>query len=279
MTECYGLYSRDMLYTTAMTSKYRDDKELITPERALSRQMIERAESFPITDFIMVFSSRLIHHLLDVSMIEVLDPILSLGCAAYSFPVYRICGTSTGMILSGIGGPAAAASAEELRVLFPLKHLILFGSCGTLTDLPESQLIIPDKAYRDEGTSFHYAEPSRYITIPNAERLRVIFEQLHIPAICGGTWTTDAFYRETVQKRNQLVREGCICVEMECAGLQAFCDYRGIEFFPFFYSADTLHEDWFRRTLGTKEADASFAAFTAARAAAEVLQNKSQNPE
>lgn len=38
---------------------------------------------------------------------------------------------------------------------------------------------------------------------------------------------------------------GAVCVEMECAGMQALCDFRGTEFFQFFYAGDNLdHSSW-----------------------------------
>ena len=37
--------------------------------------------------------------------------------------------------------------------------------------------------------------------------------------------------------------EGCICVEIESAGIQALCNFHGIEFFTFFFGADILNND------------------------------------
>lgn len=34
--------------------------------------------------------------------------------------------------------------------------------------------------------------------------------------------------------------EGCIAVEMECAGVQAVCDFRGLELYNFLFSGDLL---------------------------------------
>ena len=56
----------------------------------------------------------------------------------------------------------------------------------------------------------------------------------------GKTWTTDSFYRETVNNFQKRKAEGCISVEMECAGLQAMCDFRGLELYAFFTSGDLL---------------------------------------
>ena len=67
----------------------------------------------------------------------------------------------------------------------------------------------------------------------------------------GITWTTDACYMETRDKVNRRRERGAICVEMECAGMQAVCDFRGTEFFQFFYAGDNLdHSSWEPRSLG-----------------------------
>lgn len=258
-----------------ITDSYDNDRTpLLTPQDTLSDTVKQAAEQASLDTVLLVFSNRLIQKLQERNEIEELSPQVLLGDASARHPVFRVRGTDIGILLSGIGGPSAAGNAEELRVLFPLKNLFLFGSCGTLTDLKEGSLIVPEKAYRDEGTSYHYAPASDYIDIPQAETLRGIFDQLEIPHVSGNTWTTDAFYRETAAKRDCLVNEGCVCVEMECASVQAVCTYYGINFFPFFYSADSLHSTWTRRILGEKEQSASLAAFHAAVSAAEILQER-----
>ena len=49
-------------------------------------------------------------------------------------------------------------------------------------------------------------------------------------------------------------KEGCIAVEMECAGVQAVCDFRGLEYYTFLISGDLLDaKEWDRRILGNDE--------------------------
>lgn len=37
---------------------------------------------------------------------------------------------------------------------------------------------------------------------------------------------------------------------MECAGMQALCDFRNVEFFQYFYAGDNLdHQNWDPRSL------------------------------
>lgn len=75
-----------------------------------------------------------------------------------------------------------------------------------------------------------------------------------VPFITGKTWTTDAIFRETVNKAEKLRGEGCIAVEMECAGVQAVCQSKGFGLYNFLFASDHLGEtEWTNRLLGTEE--------------------------
>ena len=84
--------------------------------------------------------------------------------------------------------------------------------------------MIPTEAYRDEGTSYHYAPASDYIGIKNCGIVREFMEKNHIPYVMGRTWTTGAFYRETVRNFEKHKAGGCISVEMEGSAAQAVYD-------------------------------------------------------
>ena len=73
------------------------------------------------------------------------------------------------------------------------------------------------------------------------------------------------FLEKQKNNRNRRIEEGCICVEMEIAGLQAVCDFRGIEFYPFVYGADSLHGKWAKRILGNNEMNHRLAYFYLAK--------------
>ena len=110
--------------------------------------------------------------------------------------------------------------------------------------------MIPTEAYRDEGTSYHYAPASDYIRIKNHDVIKAFMEENKIPYVMGGTWTTDAFYRETVNNFEKHKADGCISVEMEGAAVQAVCDFRGLEVYMFFTSGDLLDApEWTNRTV------------------------------
>ena len=121
-------------------------------------------------------------------------------------------------------------------------QVIAAGSCGALEPLPENAFLIPVKALRDEGASYHYLPPERYIeTSPG---LRAVLEQTLSEqglswAECT-TWTTDGFYRETEELVAYRRQEGCQVVEMECASMAACAAFRGADFAQLLYTADSL---------------------------------------
>ena len=111
---------------------------------------------------------------------------------------------------------------EEIYI-YDIKNVVMFGSCGILDkSINECELIIPTFSYRDEGTSYHYVEPSDYIEIKNSGDLIGIFEELKIPYRKGKIWTTDAMYRETINNINKRREEGCIAGFL--ISVQAFTD-------------------------------------------------------
>lgn len=169
-------------------------------------------------------------------------------------PVYRVKGTNIAVYESPVGGPMTAGMLENVRAALGIKNILAFGTCGVLTELEEGKCILPTHAYRDEGTSYHYCPASDYMHIKNCDKLAELFDRLGVGYVKGKTWTTDAMYRETMGNRDLRVAEGCIAVDMECAALQAVCDFRGMELYQFFYGADSLAgSEWNTRILGNYE--------------------------
>lgn len=239
-------------------------REIVKAANTIRQEEKDFAKGFSMDTIILTFSGKLIDALWKENWIEPLGNGLSIGSAAYRSPIFRIRNTSIGVVLSGIGAPMIAAILEELSTLFGARNYIVFGSSGALTALPEGHLIVPTQAYRDEGTSYHYAPPGDYIEVRNAAKLARLFDTLGIDYVQGKTWTTDAFYRETEHNREKRVAEGCLCVEMECSAAQAVCDYRGLELYQFVYAADSLDGEWARRILGDLEMDARMKYFAIA---------------
>lgn len=60
---------------------------------------------------------------------------------------------------------------------YGVKEIMSTGTCGVLVPIEENRFLVPTKALREEGTSYHYVAPSRYIAI-NPIMLRLIEQTL-----------------------------------------------------------------------------------------------------
>lgn len=143
--------------------------------------------------------------------------------------------------LSAIGAAMAATDVIEVNWMTGAHKFILFGSAGALDPVATAgKYVIPTQAYREDGMSYHYAPAADYIDIRNADVLADLFAKLQLPYVKGRVWTTDAFYRETRKLVQQRKAEGCIAVEMELAGVQAVCDYYGLQLYDFLVTGDVV---------------------------------------
>ncbi len=158
-------------------------------------------------------------------------------------PVYQIDykGKKFAFYKTYVGAPACVGTIEDTLSVIKTNKYIVFGGAGCLDkEIAHGKVMVPTEAYRDEGTSYHYAPASDYITIKNADIVAKFMEINKIPYVKGKTWTTDAFYRETINNFKKHKEDGCISVEMECAALQAMCSFRGLGLYTFFTSGDLL---------------------------------------
>ncbi len=147
------------------------------------------------------------------------------------------------VLLHGLGsGPYAAGQMEKL-ISLGSKYFMVCGGCGVLEkDSKAGEIFIPISAVRDEGTSYHYIEPSRDIKmdIKVKEQISAFLENKGIPFKCVKTWTTDAMYRETRNMIDLRIKEGCQVVEMECASYLAVAQYKGVVLGQLLYAGDDL---------------------------------------
>lgn len=192
-------------------------------------------------------------HIIEEFVLQNYDckPIGSFSCAADSRSIYRIDykGKTFAFYKTYIGAAICAGSIENSFSLIKTDKYIVFGSAGCLNkEIAYGKVMIPTEAYRDEGMSYHYAPASNYITIKNADLVSKFMGENGIPYVKGKTWTTDAFYRETLNNFQKRKEDGCISVDMECSALQAMCDFRGLDFYTFFTSGDLLDApEWDKR--------------------------------
>ena len=192
-------------------------------------------------------------HVIEKSVVENYDceKVGELLMGHGSTPVYILDhhGKKYGFYRTWVGAPACAGTVEEIRTVLNTKKIIHFGGAGCLNkEIARGKVMIPTEAYRDEGTSYHYAPASDYIRIRNAPAVEAFMKKNGIPYVTGKTWTTDAFYRETVNNFEKHRADGCISVEMEGSAVQAVCDFRGLEVYMFFTGGDLLDApEWTNR--------------------------------
>ena len=188
---------------------------------------------------VILFSLEIYRHLLDTFPCE---KVRELGACNGNIPIYRTAYQGVPFIfyLTAIGSCGAGTCIEEAHCVTGAKRFIMFGSAGCLNREASGKIVVPTAAYRDEGFSYHYAPASDYIEIRNASFVSGVFRKAGISFETGKTWTTDAIYRETAAKARRLKADGCLTVEMECAGAQAVCDYLGAEYYDYLYCGDLL---------------------------------------
>lgn len=159
------------------------------------------------------------------------------------YPVYvvRYRNEDICLMQAPMGAPAAVQILDWL-ISYGVKEIISGGSCGVLTQMEENVFLVPYRALRDEGTSYHYLRPSRYVSI-NAQARAAIekaLQQHNLQYTEVITWTTDGFFRETRSKVEYRKQEGCSVVEMECSALAACAEMRGAVWGELLYTADSL---------------------------------------
>ena len=139
-------------------------------------------------------------------------------------------------------GASAAAQCLDTLIGCGVKKIVSAGSCGALADLPENAFLVPVRALRDEGTSYKYLPPSRYIDLDKEmiQAIENVLSSNDIPYAECMTWSTDGFFRETKDMTAYRREEGCSVVEMECSALAACARRRGALFGQLLFTADTL---------------------------------------
>jgi len=152
-------------------------------------------------------------------------------CFHTSLQVIERDGFAMGLIGGTVGAPFAVLVAEQL-IASGCRKIIGYSSAGAVSlELKPPCLIVPDRAVRDEGTSYHYLPPEFEVhaegRLPEVLARRA--EEIGIPVQRGATWTTDAPYRETASQIERHRREGVLTVEMEAAALMALAKVRVCE--------------------------------------------------
>lgn len=148
------------------------------------------------------------------------------GWACYHTDMWilDIAGWEIGIVGMAVGAPFAVLVAEQLAAS-GAKLTISLTSAGQIVEYGEPPyFVVIEQALRDEGTSAHYREPSKWSMLNDRLRSRLhgAFAGLDDTVLFGASWTTDAPYRETQAAISRAKTEDILCVEMEAAALYAY---------------------------------------------------------
>ncbi|MCI9321071.1 MAG: nucleoside phosphorylase [Lachnospiraceae bacterium] len=152
-------------------------------------------------------------------------------------------------IIQAVVGSGSIAMMTDWLYGNGVEVLLCCGCCGVLVDIPAGDVIVPVRALRDDGASYKYLPPSKYIELDQrpVQVFKDVLEEYKIPYIECTTWSTDGFYRETKEMVEHRVGQGCQAVEMECSTMAAISQFRNKIFGQLLYSGDIL--------VGTDEYD------------------------
>jgi uridine phosphorylase len=147
----------------------------------------------------------------------------------------------------GFGAPVATFLLENFIALGTTKFISIGTAGGLQPGCRAGDVVLCDRAIRDEGVSHHYVPSAKYteasdaLTAELAEELR----RADLTFSTGCSWTIDTPYRESVDEAKKYQREGVLCVEMEAAALFTVASFRSVQIASAFVISDLLDaERW-----------------------------------
>ena len=151
-------------------------------------------------------------------------------------PIYQIKGYNDLCFLhGGWGAPMAADTLETLAEL-GVKNIVTVGMFGAFGENIESgDIVIPCKAFSEEGTSQHYYKSLEY-SEPDKELLELAVESLKTKSL--PIVTTDAVYRQTIYKEKLWREKGAVGVDMETSALFGIGKYLGVKVVSILIASD-----------------------------------------
>ncbi len=138
-------------------------------------------------------------------------------------PIWHVGGEQDICFLDGgRGAPQAVDTVETLRAL-GVKNMIAVGMCGAYSrDVKSGDILAPNKAFVEEGTSPHYYEHIEYAE-PDGDMLSAAVSALQakpLPVV-----STDSVYRQTFYKEQLWRDKGAVGVDMETSAFFSVAKY------------------------------------------------------
>lgn len=158
-------------------------------------------------------------------------------CPVWEIPALRLC-----VLNGGSGAPQACDTVETLAAL-GVRNILAVGMFGAFDPRIElGQILAPEKAFVEEGTSLHYYTSIEYAQ-PDAEMLHGIVSELKIQSF--PIVSTDAVYRQTFYKERLWREKGAVGVDMETSAVFSVSRYLGLRSAALLMASDIhpMHPD------------------------------------
>lgn len=170
--------------------------------------------------------------------------------------MYKFIDADILILLGNVGCPACAGNLDLFNAM-GINKVMFCGGGGVLDkNIEVGQILVVDGAIRDEGFSYHYIEPSRYIYTDKKVTDKIVkyLDEKDISYLRGITWTTDALFREREDRIEHRKKEGAKIVEMEQSGCIAVAQYRGFDYGALIYGGDDVsQEEWSKREWRSRQ--------------------------
>ncbi len=232
--------------------EFDDNQDAKINPTAFVNQKFETDKMFETDKLIITFFPEVMNKLINEGRI-VLEKTIT---GENPILIYRFLKEDVLITLGQIGCPACAGNLDLFNAMGITKVMFCGGGGVLDKNIEVGQILVVDGAIRDEGFSYHYVEPSRYIYTKSeiTEKIIKYLEENNISYIRGLTWTTDALFRETVDRIAQRKEEGAKIVEMEQAGCIAVSQFRDFEYGALIYGGDDVSQgEWTDREWRSRE--------------------------
>lgn len=208
--------------------------------RALIEPSRSRKENPLPADAFLVFTPE------DVALLKTHWPCSPYGRRLFLSDVALCSGDAHEVALIGpmLGAPQAVLVLEKIIAL-GVRRVIAYGWCGSLQPhVNIGDVIIPEGAHSEEGTSAHY--PVATSPTPSQALVRRLENALEserrVKVHRGFVWSTDAPYRETEEKVLFYQRAGVLGVDMEMSALFTVAAFRQIDVAGLLVVSDDLSQ-------------------------------------
>lgn len=158
----------------------------------------------------------------------------------------EVGGQPVSLVHVPMGAPATIMCMEEM-IACGARVFIGLGYAGSLQPtLSIGNFIIPTSCIAEEGTSPHYLPQEHPIQSSGrvTERLRQACVDEGFSPSLGLHWTTDAVYRESVEKIDEYRRQRVLGVDMETSAMYALGIVRNVDVCNLLVVSDELWHDW-----------------------------------